>query len=910
MPGRARGLLSASLAAWLCAPAAPQCFGGAVSPGASHPARPRAAAAASQSPTQRLGPGRTFKKQVAGGESHRYEVELDKGQYLRIGIEAQGGAVTVALYDPEGRVLAEAARGENVPVPEPVAAVSQLAGKYAVEVRGAGPAGYELSVEELRPAREHDEERVAGERASARAASLQIAKGDAASLRAALVLYGEALAAWRAAGQRREEARTLASVGDVHVSLKEYRAASGEYREAADIFGSLGLFKEEAGVRENAGWLCYESLRDKACALPQLERAVSLYRRAGRRDGEARAGRIAGMVYAALGASPEERRKAFAYLDENVAYHRAAGDRYAEADELGNLMVAWKYYGKPRQAILFGKQAVNVYQSLRSGLKSAGLEADTQKTFLKSKEDTYRTLAELLIEEGRLPEAQQVLGMLKEEEFFGFTRGAGDPAGDPAGAAGAAASGKVSLTPAEAEWEREYARLSDSLATRGRQRGELIKKESRTAEEEGALERLDRELALAHQAFEKFLARLSSELGDTREAARVAELREAQGMMEDLRELGHGAVALYTLAGAEKYRVVLFTPDVERAYEYPIRRAELAQKVAAFREALQNPRKDPLPLARELYRILLGPVARDLAGVRAETLMWSLDGVLRYLPVAALHDGERYLVESYRNVIFTPASQPRLKDQPAASWKGLGLGVSKAQSGFTALPAVPEELRSIIRDGAESAGVLEGTVLVDEAFTEKSLRASLLRGYPVVHIASHFNFKPGDDGASFLLLGDGSHLSLAAINSTIRFSGVDLLTLSACNTATGDGGGDGREVEGFAVIAQRRGAKSVVASLWPVADESTRLLMKTFYEKRGAGGDVLKAEALRQAQLSLLRSPPGPDSASRAGGAAQGAPAASRGISELLASGPGSSRGKSFAHPFFWAPFIMIGNWK
>ena len=185
----------------------------------------------------------------------------------------------------------------------------------------------------------------------------------------------------------------------------------------------------------------------------------------------------------------------------------------------------------------------------------------------------------------------------------------------------------------------------------------------------------------------------------------------------------------------------------------------------AFREVLRatsgdTPAFDPRPLAQELYQILVGPVARDLEGANAQTLMWVLDGVLRYLPVAALHDGERYLVERYRQVVMTPASESRLKDAPRPSWTVLGLGVSKAHGSFAALPAVPTELRGIIRTVEPATdGVLPGIIKLDEAFTAQTLWVALQQQYPVVHIASHFQFRPGNEAESFLLLGDGSHLS-------------------------------------------------------------------------------------------------------------------------------------------------------
>jgi CHAT domain-containing protein len=380
--------------------------------------------------------------------------------------------------------------------------------------------------------------------------------------------------------------------------------------------------------------------------------------------------------------------------------------------------------------------------------------------------------------------------------------------------------------------------------------------------------------------------------------------------MEDLRELGAGTVALYTLVGEEKYRVMLITPDVQIARESPIAAAELSRKVLAFRQVLQNPRLDPVPLAQELYRILVGPVAHDLQEAKAETLMWSLDGVLRYLPVAALHDGQQYMVERYRNAIFTPASQARLKDRPSARWKGLGLGVSQAHEGFLALPAVADELSGIIREenGGSKSGVLPGTIKLDGAFTAASMLAALRQRYPVVHIASHFQFQPGNETASFLLLGDGSHLSLSQIKTLPNvFGGVDLLTLSACDTATGGAGGDGKEIEGFGVLAQRQGAKAVVATLWPVADESTKELMQTFYRLRETRPGMPKVEALRQAQLALLHgaeqeaaSPETPRAAQRVGDNGGDA------VRPRL----GANSQAPHAHPYYWAPFILIGNWQ
>src|SRR5438270_13961184 len=226
------------------------------------------------------------------------------------------------------------------------------------------------------------------------------------------------------------------------------------------------------------------------------------------------------------------------------------------------------------------------------------LDKDAQKSFLRPREAAYHALADMLIEQGRLPEAQQVVGFLKEEEYFQYVRRD----------SGASKSGAAALTPEEAAAGRRYEEIADQIAVRGRRRSELLQKTSRTPEEDKQLAQLDTELAAAGRAFQNFLDQLSEQLGTTRAAARVEQLRESQGLMEDLRELGAGAVAVYTLVGEEKYRVVLVTPDVQVAREYDISAAELNKKVAAFREALQNPASDPRPVARELYDIVVGPV--------------------------------------------------------------------------------------------------------------------------------------------------------------------------------------------------------------------------------------------------------------------------------------------------------------
>jgi CHAT domain-containing protein len=251
-----------------------------------------------------------------------------------------------------------------------------------------------------------------------------------------------------------------------------------------------------------------------------------------------------------------------------------------------------------------------------------------------------------------------------------------------------------------------------------------------------------------------------------------------------------------------------------------------------------------------------------------------------------------------------------------------GMGVSESFPPFSSLPAVPDELESIVqRDNQDIDGILPGVIHLNQAFTPDSFKDVLkgyrtnakdkLQHYPVLHIASHFKLSPGDYRKSYLLLGDGSHLTLEQLRTRNRYklTGVDLLTLSACNTAMGGleqrgNSVHGREVEGFATLAQKRGAKSVLATLWSVSDNSTGLFMQALYQRIKEDAKITKAEALRQVQLQFIQ---------------QGQVAQLRNNSQRSASPQypdmTSDDGKimnttgKYSHPYYWAPFILMGNW-
>jgi CHAT domain-containing protein len=389
---------------------------------------------------------------------------------------------------------------------------------------------------------------------------------------------------------------------------------------------------------------------------------------------------------------------------------------------------------------------------------------------------------------------------------------------------------------------------------------------------------------------------------DTATAKRAGEvgergLKNLRALQTTLGSLGHGAVTLHYVMVENKLKMILTTPAIQIARESEISSKDLNRKIQEFHALLSDPRKNPLPLGQELYKHLIGPVREDLRQAKAQTLMVSLDGAMRYIPLAALHDGEKYLIEDYRISIYTEAAKDKLKDDPKKQWTVAGLGLTRRIEGFDPLPSVRKEIEGIIKTG--DRGVLPGEAHFDQEFNEQRFRQALDKSYPVLHIASHFVFKPGNESNSFLLLGDGKQLSLRVLRDDYTFGEIDLITLSACETAVGGGvDANGLEIEGFGALAQQQGAKSVIATLWKVADESTGILMQNLYRIRESTKKT-KIEALREAQLKFIR-----------GEVKAGAVYAQRGAARPDAGGWKPDAAKPYAHPYYWAPFILMGNWK
>jgi CHAT domain-containing protein/tetratricopeptide (TPR) repeat protein len=728
--------------------------------------------------------------------------------------------------------------------------------------------------------------------------NIGFAYNDLGEKQKALDYFNQALPIWHEVGNPRGEAYTLNNIGGTYNDLGQKQKALEYFNQALLIWREVGDRMHEAYSLNNIGAV-YDALGQNQKALEYYSQALPIRREVSDRLGEAKTLSGIGLVYEHLG----EKQKALDCYTQSLPLYRAVRDPLGEASTLVRMMEYWRSLQNPSLAVLFGKQAIDRFQQVRRNIR--GLEKEAQQSFLKSKESYYRELAELLISEGRLPEAQQVLDLLKAEEYSEFTERRGDTGSE---------TNPVALTPTEEKSNREYEQISGEITTIGEEWTQLHAKHSRSADEENRYNELSGRLTAANQRFQGFLKTLYDSFGKGEQAnAKVETINEqTAGLQTLVGELGAGTAAVYTLVLDQKCVMMVITPATRVAREIPISKIALRGKVFAFALALakHHAERDILAKAQDLYNVLIAPIEKDLQGAQARTLVWSLDDVLRYVPLAALYDGKQYLVERYRNVVITTASIGNLKDKPqVGSWRGLAMGVSKDYDGLGELKAVPDELASVVRSDKTpgSHGPVPGTILLDDFFTETGMETALDEHPPLVHIASHYVFHVGDDTKSYLLLGgkdtggQGFHLTLADLRDDQRvdFKGIELLTLSGCQTAVGSNDSDGREIDGLGITAQRKGAKAVVATLWEVDDASVGLLMATFYKLWVTTPGIKKAEALQQAQLALLHGTAVPAETPQGSSARDSSASASK-----------QRPASQYANPYYWAPFILIGNWK
>jgi CHAT domain-containing protein len=343
----------------------------------------------------------------------------------------------------------------------------------------------------------------------------------------------------------------------------------------------------------------------------------------------------------------------------------------------------------------------------------------------------------------------------------------------------------------------------------------------------------------------------------------------ADAKPKSIEEIDPTAAVIYPIILSDRLEVILSIPGKPlRRYTTKKSQSELE---TAFKLAKNTIRpsafvRDRFPPIQQVYDWLIRPAEADLTASGIKTLVFVLDGYLRNLPIAVLHDGEKFLVEKY-SIALAPGLQ-LLAPKPLSQvkLKVLTGGLSESRQGFSALPGVKQELEQI-------SAQMPASALLNQDFVSTQLHDRIKAlSYPIVHLATHGQFS-SNAADTFIVTWD-QKVNVKEFDRLLRSrtgekqQPIELLVLSACETASGDN----RAALGLAGAAIRSGARSTVATLWQVNDESTAIFMTEFYRQLG-GSKASKAEALRNAQLTLLQN-------------------------------------EEYQNPYFWAPFVLVGNWQ
>jgi CHAT domain-containing protein len=323
----------------------------------------------------------------------------------------------------------------------------------------------------------------------------------------------------------------------------------------------------------------------------------------------------------------------------------------------------------------------------------------------------------------------------------------------------------------------------------------------------------------------------------------------------------------------DRTAVILSLPNQEQRVAWiPIDNQRLRQEVIQFRRGLES-FFDPFnpAIAQQLYDWLIRPFATDLTQAQIKTLVFVQDGILRSVPMAALHDGQQFLIQRYAVATTPSLALTDFRPLQPKNLRVLALGLTQSATiggrQFPALDNVSAEIQAVTRE------IPGSKPLIDQDFTRDRMRQELsTERYPLIHIATHGEFA-SDPEDTFLITGDRQRLTITELEALIRQvargqDAIDLLTLTACQTAVGDD----RAALGLAGVAVQAGARSALASLWFINDAATADLAAQFYANLGEP-NTNRAIALQRAQQSLIE----------AGGV--------------------------YAHPAYWAPFVLVGNW-
>ncbi len=524
------------------------------------------------------------------------------------------------------------------------------------------------------------------------------------------------------------------------------------------------------------------------------------------------------------------------------------GDRSGEGLALSNLGEILSKTKRPELSILFYKQSINVREAIRQDISK--LDKDIQKSYLNTVEGSYRRLADLLLKQGRIMEALQVLDLLKVQELQDFFK---DVKGNEKTAQG------IELLNEEKEYWQSFNKQNIDLTTAN-------------------------------------TPPILQQLRQTAPAQNI-QLAAYKDLQTRLQKLGSNSALLYPLILEDRLELVLFVPNappISRTVK--VKQTELIKVAEQFREDIQKPNSlavlDP---ANKLYNWMIEPIANDLKQANITTIIYAPDGVMRHVPLAALYDGKQWLVEKYRINYITALSltniDPQIQQAPrilagAFTDRSGTVKIGDNNISFSSLPAALPEVENLVTNFPNT------TKLIDKDFNRKALDSDKLNQYNIIHFATHAHLVAGSPEDSFVLLNNNEYVTLRQVKDW-KLPNVGLAVFSACQTALGGKLSSGIEIIGFGYQLQQAQARASIATLWEISDGGTQALMGKFYERMKLTSS--SAEALQQAQIDLIRSNGKSTDEKRAG-----VRITWQGIKPEVES--------QLNHPYYWAPFILIGN--
>lgn len=704
----------------------------------------------------------------------------------------------------------------------------------------------------------------------------------------ALESYQQALAILQKLGDKFVEAATLNNIGLTYARLGQFFQALQFYRQASAIRQSIGDRSGEASTLSNIG-VIYDRLRQYPKALEFFQQALAIRQSIGDRAGEGGTFNSIGSVYKNLG----QYSPALDAYQQALILQKEVGDRPGERVTLSNIAQLLELENKPQLAITFYKQSVNLTEEIRQDLRR--LTREQQQSYTATVSDTYRSLADLLLKQNRVLEAQQVLDLLKVQEIDNYLHNVRGNAQTSKG---------VDSLPQERKIEGNYAAIQDKAIELGKELTQLqnVPSTNRTPEQQNRIAELVEIQQQIRAEFNNFInspdiQELTRQLSQT-SGGESLNLQILNRLQRDLKQLKNNAIVLYPLILEDRLELVIvnsYSPPIRRTVR--IKSQDLNRKILELSVALRDPDIDAKAPAKQLYDLLIKPIENDLNQAQIQTIIYAPDGQLRYLPLAALYDGKQWLIQRFSINNITAASLTDLTAKPplplhilaAAFTQGTyNVNLADRQLTFTGLPFAAKEVENL-------AAIIPGTTtILDNSFAPETIIPQL-NDYNIIHFATHATFAIGQPEDSFILFGDGSKVTLKDVE-TWSLPNVELVVLSACETGVGGQLGNGEEILGFGYQMQLTGARATIASLWSVSDGGTQSLMDAFYTSLGKG-NISKVEALRQAQISLISNNYQVIEQQR-GIAVQSSP-----DSRLSATVT-----NNLSHPYYWAAFILIGN--